>query len=111
MLRIHKLLKIIKPKRGEDFFQDVSKFTASVLEHLYKELAVEIDNKKGEKPKVLTVCDKNADCRFLSCPNIKEYCMLCEANMKKKGKNYSYCEKIPTRFLFVQRSTQGGDDG
>lgn len=57
--------------------------------------------KEPKKLKVLINCNKHRSaCRFLACPNIKRYCILCEVHMREREfHNTTDCERFPTGYL------------
>lgn len=57
-----------------------------------------------ERQKFLTHCKKGTSlCRFLTCADIRKYCILCEVNKANEIGNTTKCEKISTKHLFGHR--------
>lgn len=67
---------------------------SSLLESTFAKL-----NMNQKRAKVLTKCnDEHTLCRFLTCPNLREGCMLCEISVIPHDQS-SYCEIFSTAYL------------
>lgn len=62
---------------------------------------------KPIKTKILLQCSEDI-CRFLACPNIKEFCVMCAVPRPHSTNNYenklTTCKKVPSRSVIYQRT-------
>lgn len=71
-----------------------------------EEMSVTIQNLTATMPpskklKILVNCTKSR-CNYVACPNIKEFCMLCEVTNDENNEKHTKCTKYKTNFLIVQ---------
>lgn len=95
--------KKVNPK-GVIKSDDQSSWTSNATINAIQQIISSLYNSTmpRRKLKILTNCDKSTSlCRFLSCPNITDHCMLCEIKLNDKTNRSTKCEKFPTNYLIT----------
>lgn len=93
-LKISRIIGNFKPYDVEGFQGNTTNKNFTIKEDVNK-----------PKQKIYSVC-KETTCKFLVCDDIKSHCNLCEVDMKTDNPKPTICDKIDTKFFFLQRRTQ-----